>query len=73
MNPYNILLQRIRIRTGTTTTDDAGRVDALIRLAHDHGYRCAIGDATRDESLRLLFGDLANWSETELCTRDVSL
>ena len=37
-----------RIRTGTATDADADRVDAMIRLAHDWGWRN--GGVPRDNS-----------------------
>ena len=44
-----------RIRTGTATEDDAGRVDAMIRAAHDWGWRN--GGASCDDSR----ADLLAW------------
>ena len=49
-----------RIRSGMTTADDAGRVDAMLRAAHDWGWRN--GGASCDDSR----ADLLAWlSERE--------
>ena len=49
-----------RIRTGTTTDADAGRVDAMIRAAHDWGWRN--GGTSCDDSR----ADLLAWLDREI-------
>ena len=52
-----------RIRTGTATEDDAGRVDAMIRAAHDWGWRN--GGASCDDSRADLLAWLSEGEDSE--------
>ena len=52
-----------RIRSGMATEDDAGRVDAMIRAAHDWGrYNC---DVLCDDSRADLLAWLSEGEESE--------